>query len=66
MPSNGPLTPTEHVDVAELKGRLARVEYEHRELKQLILDLRTDLSALFTQQPKYKSAVHIPNFVVKP
>ncbi|CAF5215971.1 unnamed protein product, partial [Rotaria magnacalcarata] len=41
--------------MAEVKGRLARVEYEHRELKQLILDLRSDLTNLIVQQPTYKS-----------
>ncbi|CAF3814833.1 unnamed protein product [Rotaria magnacalcarata] len=55
----------EHNDMAEVKGRLARVEYEHRELKQLILDLRSDLTNLIVQQPTYKSTVNIPNFIVK-
>ncbi|CAM4782482.1 unnamed protein product [Rotaria magnacalcarata] len=55
----------EHNDMAEVKGRLARVEYEHRELKQLILDLRSDLTNLIVKQPTYKSTVNIPNFIVK-
>ncbi|CAF0996842.1 unnamed protein product [Rotaria sp. Silwood1] len=66
LQNNESSTFTEHIDMAELKGRLARVEYEHRELKQLIIDLRTDLSSIFTQQPKYKSTVNIPNFIVRP
>ncbi|CAF4798999.1 unnamed protein product [Rotaria socialis] len=61
--SSSPLT--EHNDMAEVKGRLARVEYEHRELKQLMLDLRSDLTNLIVQQPTYKSTVNIPNFIVK-
>lgn len=58
--------PVEHFDIAELKGRLARVEYEHRELKKLVFNLRSDLTTLITQQPTYRSIVNIPNFVVKP
>jgi hypothetical protein len=58
--------PIEQLDIAELKGRLARIEYEHQELKQLVLNLRSDLLALLTQQPTYKSMVNIPNFVVNP
>jgi hypothetical protein len=49
--------PIEHLDIAQLKGRLARVEYEHRELKQLVFNLRTDLTGLITQQPTFKSTV---------
>ena len=64
--SNGSSTTMDNSDIAELRGRLARVEYEHRELKKLILNLRTDLSNLITQQPKYKSTVNIPHFVVQP
>lgn len=56
----------EHFDIAELKGRLARIEYEHRELKNLVFNLRSDLTELITQQPTYRSIVNIPNFVVKP
>jgi hypothetical protein len=56
----------EHLDVGQLKGRLARIEYEHQELKKLVLDLHTDLSALITQQPTFKSTVNIPNFIVNP
>ncbi|CAF1274012.1 unnamed protein product [Rotaria sordida] len=66
LQTNESSTFIEHIDMAELKGRLARVEYEHRELKQLIIDLRTDLSDIFIQQPKYRSTVNIPNFVAKP
>ena len=53
--------------MAQLKGRLARVEYEHREIKQLILDMRNDLAALITQQnPTYRNTVHIRDFPIKP
>lgn len=52
--------------MANVKGRLARVEYEHRELKQLIMDLRTDLTNLITQQPKYRCIVNVPKFTVRP
>lgn len=54
------------MDIAELKGRLARIEYEHRELKKLVFNLRSDLTTLITQQPTYRSIVNIPNFVVQP
>ncbi len=66
LQTNMTSTPIEHLDVAQLKGRLARVEYEHREIKQLILDMRTDLSALITQQPTFRNTVHIRDFPVKP
>ncbi|CAF4276335.1 unnamed protein product [Rotaria sp. Silwood2] len=66
LQANESLMSIEHIDMAEVKGRLARVEYEHRELKQLIIDLRSDLSTIFTEQPKYKSTINIPNFVVRP
>lgn len=52
--------------MVELKGRLARVESEHRELKQLILDLRADISSLITQQPTVRSSVSMTNYVVNP
>lgn len=52
--------------MAQLKGRLARVEYEHREIKQLILDMRNDLAALITQQPTFRNAVHMRDFPIKP
>ena len=59
--------PAEPVDMAQLKGRLARGEYEHREIKQLILDMRNDLAALITQQhPTYRNTVHIRDFPIKP
>lgn len=64
--SSASAIPVEQLDIAELKGRLARVEYEHRELKQLVFNLRSDLTDLITQQPTYRSIVNIPNFVVKP
>jgi hypothetical protein len=64
--SNISSIPSEQLDIAKLKGRLARVEYEHQELKQLVFNLRSDLTALITQQPTYRSIVNIPNFVVKP
>ena len=54
------------MDIGELKGRLARIEYEHRELKQLVFNLRSDLMSLISQQPSFRSIVNIPNFVVKP
>ncbi|CAF1433579.1 unnamed protein product [Adineta steineri] len=66
LQTNMTSVPTEHLDMAQLKGRLTRVEYEHREIKQLILDMRTDLAALIIQQPTYKNAVHIRDFPVKP
>ncbi|UJR14796.1 hypothetical protein I4U23_001784 [Adineta vaga] len=59
-------TSTEPFDMAQLKGRLARVEYEHREIKQLILDMRNDLATLITQQPTYRNTVHIRDFPIKP
>ncbi len=64
--SNISSIPSEQLDIAKLKGRLARVEYEHQELKQLVFNLRSDLTDLIAQQPTYRSIVNIPNFVVKP
>ena len=46
----------------QLKDRLSRIEYEHRELKELVWELHNDLSALIVQKPTYRSIVRIPNF----
>lgn len=54
--------PMEQLNLEQLRRRLVQVEYEHQQLKELIWDLRTDLSALIVTKPKYRNTVSIPNF----
>lgn len=63
---SGSSIPVEQLSIGQLKDRLARVEYEHRELKQLVFDLRSDLSSIAVPQPTYRNSIRIPNFLVKP
>lgn len=52
-------------NIRQLKDRLNRMENEHRELKQLVTDLRHDLSMMSSRKRVYRTAVNIPNFLVE-
>ena len=57
--------PVEQPNLRQLKDRLARMECEHQELKQLVLNLRSDLSGLSRRKRTYRTAVHIPDFLAE-
>ncbi|CAF0742921.1 unnamed protein product [Didymodactylos carnosus] len=52
-----------NLDIAQLKGNLARIEYENRELKKLVYDLRSDFFQFVEQQKQstYQSVLLLPS-----